>query len=441
MFPKVYRIKVKGGKIMKKRFLLVSLLIALFTVVSFAEEEVTINVSGGSVGIELEIEKEAARAFEELYPGVKVEVFKGPMSAQDRLGLYLQLFETKSTNFDVYQVDVIWPGDLHEHFVDLYKYGGLDYAPNHFQSIIENNTVDGRLVAIPMFTDAGLLYYRKDLLEKYGFDGPPETWEELEKMAKVVTNEERKNNPDFWGYVFQGAAYEGLTCNALEWIASNDGGRIVNRDNEVTIANENAADIIDRVRGWIGTISPEGVLTFDEEAARRIWQTGNALFMRNWPYAYKLGQEEGSAIKGKIGVTKLPHGKGDSAATLGGWQLAVSKYSEHPALAAQVAFFITNYKYQKERAIRGSYNPTIKALYKDPEVLEAVPFFSSLYEVFTNSIARPSTASAPNYNEVSTLFFKTIHRLLSNKGIDTMSALEELALDIAEVTGFKPIFE
>jgi trehalose/maltose transport system substrate-binding protein len=421
-----------------KKVLLTVLLVALLSVALFAEK--TITVAAGAVGIELELARQAAAEFEALFPGVKVNVLDTPDMVQDRLGLYLQFFEAQSDRVDVYQVDVIWPGDLAQHFVDLYEYGANDYVPNHFPAIVENNTVDGRLVAIPWFTDAGVLYYRQDLLEKYGFDGPPETWDELEEMAHVVMAGEKKNNPDFWGFVFQGNAYEGLTCDALEWIASNNGGTIVNRDQEITIANQNAAEILEQVAGWIGDICPEGVLAMDEEGARKVWQAGNALFMRNWPYAYALGNADDSAIKGKFDVAVLPHGKGESAATLGGWQLAVSKYSKDPALAAQVAFFMANYDHQKARAME-SYNPTIKTLYQDPEVLEAVPFFGSLYDVFTNAVARPSTASAPNYNEVSTLFFKAVHKIISGESDDALATLEELALDIADVTGFEVVFE
>ncbi|MFW6263588.1 MAG: ABC transporter substrate-binding protein [Thermotogota bacterium] len=421
-----------------KKVLLTVFLVAVLSVALFAEK--TITVAAGAVGIELELARQAAEEFEELFPGVKVNVLDTPDMVQDRLGLYLQFFEAKSDRVDVYQIDVIWPGDLAQHFVDLYEYGAYDYVPNHFEAIVENNTVDGELIGIPWFTDAGVLYYRADLLEKYGFDGPPETWDELEEMAEVVMEGEKKNNSDFWGFVFQGNAYEGLTCDALEWIASNDGGTIVNRDQEVTIANANAAEMLEQVAGWIGNIAPEGVLSMDEEGARKVWQAGNALFMRNWPYAYALGNSDDSAIKGKFDVSVLPHGKGDSAATLGGWQLAVSKYSKDPALAAQVAFFFANYDHQKARAME-TYNPTIKQLYEDPEVLDAVPFFDSLYDVFTNAVARPSTASAPNYNEVSTLFFKAVHKIISGDSNDALGTLEELALDIADVTGFEPIFE
>ena len=186
---------------------------------------------------------------------------------------------------------MIWPGDLAEHFVDLYEYGAAGVAAEHFPAIIQNNTVDGELIGIPWFTDAGLLYYRTDLLEKYGYDSPPATWDELEEMAQTIQDGERaEGNQDFWGYVWQGNAYEGLTCDALEWIKSNDGGTIVSPDRVITINNDNAIEIVDQAAGWVGTISPPGVTGFAEEDARNMWQAGNAAFMRNWPYAYSPGQ-------------------------------------------------------------------------------------------------------------------------------------------------------
>ncbi len=423
-----------------KKFLLVLLIAFIFIGVGLSEN-VVLTVAAGAVGQELELCKEASDEFMKLYPCVEVKVLETPDLATDRLGLYLQFFEAKSSEVDVYQIDVIWPGDLAQHFVDLYEYGAHDYVGNHFPAIIENNTVDGKLIGMPWFTDAGLLYYREDLLKKYGYDHPPATWDELEEMAKTVQAGEKANNPDFWGFVFQANAYEGLTCDALEWVASNGGGTIINSDKKITIANKKAAEILEKVRDWIGTIAPKGVLGFGEEDARKVFQGGNALFMRNWPYAYSLGEQEGSVIKGKFGACPLPAGdSGKGAAALGGWQVGVSKYSKNPALAAQLAFFLSNYENQKIRAIKGSYNPTVMSLYQDPEVLEATPIFGSLYDVFINAAARPSTASAPRYNEVSTLFFKAVHSVISGE-TDAMTALENLALDLEEATGFEVIWE
>ncbi|HOI63207.1 MAG TPA: ABC transporter substrate-binding protein [Mesotoga sp.] len=419
------------------RKLLLTLMVVLVALVAFSQ--IVLTVAAGAVGQELELTKQAAEAYMSIHPDITVKVLDTPDMVQDRLGLYLQFLEAKSPEIDVYQVDVIWPGDLAQHFIDFYEYNADKVVSMHFPAIVENNTVDGKLVAIPWFTDAGLLYYRTDLLEKYGLK-PPTTWDELENAAKIIQEGERKTNPDFWGFVWQGNAYEGLTCDALEWLASNDAGTIISPDKKITIANANAIEILEKVAGWIGTISPSGVLTFAEEDARAVWQTGNAAFMRNWPYCYSLSKGPDSNVAGKFDVSPLPAGKsGNGAATLGGWQLSVSKYSKNPKEAADLALFMAGYEIQKLRAVEGSMNPTIQALYADYEVIKANPFFGSLFDVFINAVARPSTATAPRYNEVSTLFFKAVHRILSGTS-DAQNVLEELALDLQDITGFEIVW-
>jgi trehalose/maltose transport system substrate-binding protein len=401
-------------------------------------EEITLRVFAGNVGQELELTKAAADRYMELHPNVTVEVIDTPDFVEDRLGVFLQLFEAQSPEGDVFQIDVIWPGDLAEHFVDLNEYGGAAVAGEHFPAIIQNNTVDGELIGIPWFTDAGMLYYRTDLLEKYGYDAPPANWNELEAMALAIQNGERaEGNEDFWGFVWQGNAYEGLTCDALEWVDSNGGGTIVSPDKKITINNPLAAQIIDQAAGWVGTISPAGVTGFGEEDARGVWQAGNAAFMRNWPYAFSLGQADDSVIKDMFDVSPLPAGaSGAGSATLGGWQLAVSKYSEHPDIAADLAFFMASYDEQKERAIVGSFNPTIMSLYQDEDVLAASPFMGSLYDVFINAAARPSTATAPQYTPTSTFFYNAVHSVLSGEA-DAASALAELELDLQDLLGYE----
>ncbi len=424
---------------MRKNLYLVLTLVFVLALggVVMAQEEISLTVAGGAVGQEKELTIKAAEMYMERNPNVTVEVLDTPDLANDRLGLYLQFLEAESPKVDVYQIDVIWPGDLAEHFIDFYDYGAEDIADDHFKAIIENNTVDGRLVALPWFTDAGLLYYRTDLLEKYDRD-VPETWDELEDTAQYIMEEERAaGNEDFYGYVWQGDAYEGLTCDALEWIYSNGGGQIVSPDQKITINNEKAIEIIDQAAGWVGTISPNGVTGMGEEDARAMFEAGNALFMRNWPYAYALAGQEGKPTAGNFDVSPLPAGdSGSSAATLGGWNLGVSKYSEHPEEAAKLAMFLAGEEVQKMRAVEGSFNPTIESLYEDEDVLEAVPFFGSLYDVFVNAVARPSTATAPQYNQVSELFFQATHSVLTGED-NARSAIEYLELDLMDLTDFE----
>ena len=407
--------------------------------VTVAWRAATVTVAAGVFGIELRLAEAAAARYMEANPGVVVEVLDAAELGSDRLGYYLTVFEAGSPDFDLVQIDVLWPGDLEEHFVDLFEFGAGDVVDQHFPAIVENNTVDGRLIGIPWFTDAGLLYYRTDLLEKYGFDGPPTTWSELTAMAQVIQDGERaEGNVDFWGFVWQGNAYEGLTCDALEWIASNAGGRIIEPTGVITVNNPNAVEIIDLAASWVGTISPPGVTGFAEEDARLMFQAGNAAFQRNWPYAWSLGQGPDSDIAGLFDVSPLPAGDaegGTPAATLGGWQLGVSRYSTNPELAADVALFLASFEEQKIRAIEGSLNPTIMALYEDEDVLEATPFFGALFDVFINAVARPSTITAPNYAQVSSMFFRAVHNVLTGAE-DAETALALLELDLEAFTGF-----
>ena len=363
--------------------------------------------------------------------GVNAEVVTGPQSATDRLAQYLQFFGAQSGDIDVMQIDVIWPGILAEHLVDLTPYIAPEDLQTHFERIVQNNTVDGALVGIPWFTDAGLLYYRTDLMEKYGFEGAPQTWAELEERATTIQEGERQaGNADFWGYVWQGAAYEGLTCDALEWQVSWGGGEIVEPDGTISINNPQAAAAFDMAASWVGTISPQGVTSYREEDARNIWQAGNAAFMRNWPYAYSLGNEAESAIAGNYAVAPLPKGEGENARnadTLGGWQMAVSKYSETVDDAAQFAVCMTSREAQKIRATQGSYLPTISDLYQDQDVLNANAFFEQLFDVFAGgAVARPSTVTAEQYNEVSTIYFTEVNRVLTGEqtGQEAVEAIE-----------------
>jgi trehalose/maltose transport system substrate-binding protein len=169
--------------------------------------------------------------------GNRVEYIDSPADTNDRLALYQQYWAAKSPDVDVYMIDVIWPGIVAPHALDLKQYFTEAELKEFFPRIVQNNTIKGKLTSIPFFTDAGILYYRKDLLEKYGYKNPPRTWAELEQMAKRVMEGERKANKDFWGFVFQGKAYEGLTCDALEWVYSHKGGRFIEPDGTISVNN------------------------------------------------------------------------------------------------------------------------------------------------------------------------------------------------------------
>ncbi len=168
-------------------------------------------------------------------------------------------------------------------------------------------------------------------------------------------------------------------------------------------------------KGWVGTISPKGVTTYGEEEARNVWQAGNAAFMRNWPYAYALGNDPKSVIAGKFDVTVLPKGgdNGKNAACLGGWQLMVSPYSKAPDAAADLVKYLASAESQKKRALELTLLPARPALYTDPEILAKIPYFKNLLEVLRNAVARPSTVTGADYNQLSTAFFKSVNKVLT----------------------------
>ncbi len=396
-------------------------ILALLCTVLFAQPAsaaVTLTLSCGSVGIEAQLCREGAEAWAR-ETGNHVAMVSTPSGSTERLALYQQLLAARSGDIDVLQIDVIWPGILAAHLLDLTDRLDATSRAAQFPANIENNTVDGRLVAMPWFTNAGLLYYRRDLLEAHGLP-VPETWEALSATAKRIMNAERAAGQDrMWGFVFQGRAYEGLTVNALEWVASHGGGTIVAPDGQITIDNPRAATALTQAAGWIGGIVPQGVLNYAEEEARAVFQSGNAVFMRNWPYAWPLMNAADSAVHGRVGVALLPRGTGEDArhvGTLGGEQLAVSRYSRHPAEAVELVLYLTSRAEQKRRAILGALNPTIRDLYDDPQVLAANPFFRTLRETFENAVARPSSVTRGRYNQVSAQFWNAVHAVLSERG-------------------------
>lgn len=393
-------------------------------------EWVELTIAGGATGAEMETTYAAAKMYMKENPEVTVNVVGAPDLSNNRLGYYLDKLNKRSSEIDLYQIDIVWPGELEGHFLDLNEYGASNVAADHFEQIIDNNTVGNKLVALPWFTDVGLLYYRTDLLEKYDRQVPT-TWDELEETAKYIMEKERAaGNEDFYGYVWQGDAYEGLTCDALEWIYSNDGGKIIDDNGQVTINNQKAIEIIDQAAGWVGDISPNEVLNMGEEDAREMWENGNALFMRNWPYAYSLGNQSGKETAGNFSVAPLPTGdSGKPAGTLGGWNLAVSKYSDHPEAAAKLAMFMAGEKVQKMRALEAGLNPTIESLYNDPEVTENKLLYSEIEKALTNSVARPSTETGQNYSEVSRLFFQAVHSVLSGE-VNASTTLNDLEVDL-----------
>jgi trehalose/maltose transport system substrate-binding protein len=392
-----------------------------------------LSIVTGSVGNDLKDTRALLAEFRQK-TGHTVNIVTMPSSSPDQFAQFRLWLAARDADVDVYQTDIIWAPQLATHFLDLGPYA-KDIAPDEFKAILDSQTVDGRLVALPMFADAPALYYRKDLLDKYSKQ-VPKTWAEMAATAKEISESERNaGNAKMWGFVFQGASYEGLTCNALEWIASQGGGHIVEPDGTISVDNPKAEKALEQARSWIGGIAPPGVLAYQEEESRGVWQSGDAVFMRNWPYAYALGNGEDSPIKGKFDAVPLPAGEGGTpAGTLGGWSLAVSKYSRHPKAAVELALFLTSAHAQKYRALKSSRLPTLRSLYDDAEIAEKQPIIPRWKKVLESAIARPTAATGAKYNEVSSDFWTAVYNTLSGEGT-AASNLELLKAQLLDLKG------
>jgi trehalose/maltose transport system substrate-binding protein len=390
------------------------------------------------------VDKESrARLNEELrrftdWSGIRVEVLPAPEAAVEQLAIWRKLLESKASTPDVYSVDVIWPGVLANELLDLRSYVPAQEIAAHFPELIANNTVNGRLVALPFITSAGLLFYRVDLLRQYGYRAPPKTWDELEGMAaRIQAGERAKGHKDFWGFVWQGAPSEALTCNALEWQVSEGGGTII-ENGTITVDNPQTIRAWVRAARWVGSISPPGVVAYKEWDAFNIWQAGQAAFMRNWTIAYLTAGAPGPPTRDRFDIAPLPKGRAGSAATLGSRAYGISRYSTHPREAAMLVRFLCGRDQQRRRCLNAAEPATIPDLYNDPQVLAANPYFSTFLDVYRKGLAlRPSTATGKMYPDVSRAYYEAVHDVLTGKN-GAAQAAARLQGQLLQITGLKP---
>ena len=327
--------------------------------------------------------------FEKENPGIRVVEETLPSSSDEQHQFYVTSLEGRTREFDVFSLDVIWVPEFARAgwLRDLSHLLPDGEREAFFPGPLEAVRFRDAFYALPWYIDAGILYYRGDLLEKHGFH-PPRTWPDLVRTAQAILAKER----DLYGFLWQGKQYEGLVCNALEYFRSR-GGKVLEKGNVVVDSPENLGalsfmrDLIAKYR-----ISPPLVTSAEEETTRNIFGNGRALFMRNWPYAWRLLQKEGSPVRGRVGLCSLPSFPGgESSPTLGGWQLGVNRYSRHPREAEKLLGFLVSSASQKFLALSVGYQPARKSLYQDRELSQAQPLLPRLYEAFLQARPRPVT--------------------------------------------------
>jgi len=348
--------------------------------------------------------------------GITVRILRQPTdSDQRRQGILIPL-KAEKKDPDVFLMDIAWIPQFAASgwLQDLDAAGGapVDTAPFWKNIVDRSDRYQGKLVALPVYVDAGLLYYRKDLLKKYGYAKPPATWKDLLEISARVQAAVRKENPEFYAFAWQGAQYEGLVCDFLEFAGVKGGLKTENgRLLAATPENEKALtfmrDLVSKDK-----ISPPNTYTeMKEEEVRLFFQKGNALFERNWPYAWGLHQADGSPVKDKTGICPLPGFAGsDSVSTLGGWHIGLSKYSDKPKDAARFIEYVLSKKVQKELSLKLGWNPARRDVYGDPEVLKVHPHFTQLRKIFDNAVPRPGL---PYYTQVSEALQRHLNAAIS----------------------------
>ncbi len=357
-----------------------------------SQEPVTITFYSGK---DLTGSNEAlVEEFNRTHDNIKVNYQEMPPSTTDQHDKYVSVLAAKSADIDVMAADVPWAPEFAAAGWLLPLEDRLTDKEDFFEGAFLGTTYEGSIYAIPWFIAAGVLYYRQDLLEEAGID-PPETFDELISAAQALQNENR------YGFIWQGAQYEGLVCDWLE-IYWGMGGRILDEDGNFVADKAIMADSMQLMQDFIHkhNITPTAVTTWKENEGQAIFADDRGVFFRAWPgnFGY-LSDPETSKIAGKVGIKPMVHAPGQSsAATLGTWNLAISKYSKHPDAAWEFVEFMTNYESQKTKALMSGNPPSRKSTYDDEELLEKFPHYADYFDVFEGALPRPVT---PVYPEMS----------------------------------------
>ncbi|OEV03025.1 ABC transporter substrate-binding protein [Streptomyces oceani] len=326
------------------------------------------------------------------HPGERVTLLELPDSADETRAQMITELRADSSRFDILNIDVAWTSE----FAAAGWISPLDadrFPMDSFLSpVVDTATFDDRLYAVPYVTNAGLLYYRADVLAKEG-ERPPRTWDELRRQARTIAPKY-----DMAGYAGQFLAYEGLTSNVTEAVFSAEGTLLADEGARVTVGRQTRAGLAflaEGVRdGWI----PRAALRYKEEESRKAFQRGELLFMRNWPYVHSLASAEGSEVAGKFGAVRLPGRTGPGTSVLGGSNLAVNSQSPHRESAADLIAYLASERVQRRVLTEGGLPPVRSDLYTDRELVREHPYLPVLHSSLKS--AKPRTKS-PRYDQVT----------------------------------------
>lgn len=365
------------------------------------------------------------QSFEASHPNIRLEIVEGPNQVNLLEDLYTTAFLLGDSPYDLVNMDVVWTPkfaaagwlrDLTDDFLpaELAVFSQADIAGGQYQD---------RLYRLPVRSDAGLLYYRKDLLEAAGL-APPKTFAELEQMARSLQSQKAVR----WGYLWQGKQYEGAAAMFVEML-QGFGAFWVNPDTlDVGLDRPEAIQAVNFLKGTIDQgIAPPGVTTYVEEDTRRIFQNGEAAFLRNWPYAWPLFNAEGSPVRGKVGILPLlPADSGKRGGScLGGWGLGIAKSSKHPKEALEAIRYLTSVEAQKPYIIGAGYVPSRKELFTEPTVVTAYSHYPLLLNIVQTAVLRPPIAQ---YAQASDILQRYLSAALT-KQLSAEDAMQQAAAE------------
>jgi multiple sugar transport system substrate-binding protein len=357
--------------------------------------------------------------------GIHVTWHNGPSKTDDLNTIYNNMLRARSGSIDVMAIDIIYPATYGSNQwtkpISDSQWPASERA-QYLPGPVQGCTYQGQIWAAPFRTDIGLLYYRTDLTNT-----APTTYDQLTSMAQQLGPQAK------YGYVWQGAQYEGVVCDFVE-VLYGYGGTVLDPNNpkKVTVNSPEAQAALAEMVSWVGTISPSAVTTYQEEDARNVWDQGSSVFMRNWPYAYSLGNDPTqSKIVHKFDIAPLPHGPGQSVghSAIGGWNLAINAYSQHPDEAWEFVHFMLQEPQQKFAATNGSYTVTLQSVYNDAEVLQKQPLFGKLKNSLQNAKPRPVS---PVYVDVSTAIQQNVYNALKKQATPA-AALSSMASALSRV--------
>jgi len=363
--------------------------------------------------------EEIFRIFQDEHPDIVIEREVGPHSSTAFHDLLTQKLKNRSSDVDVFLMDVIWPPEFAAAgwAMPLDALFPESEQTSFLSGPILANTYKNKIFGVPLFIDSGILYYRKDLLEKYR-QPLPRTWDDLIMTSEWIVSEEKRAGKTIEGFSGQFKQYEGLVCDMMEFILGNGGSILDPESGKPSLTDKQAIDAVQFVRDRIiGKAAPSGVLTYQEPESLDLFIQGGAVFHRNWPYAWEVSNNpQRSRIAGKVGITTLPHFKGyESYSALGGWQVGISNFSQNKDAAWTFVRFLTSSRVQKILALEAGRAPTRKALYRDEEILRDYPHFAEMKNVFLTAYPRPRT---PLYPAVSNVLQRYFSKVISSPDSD-----------------------